>query len=70
MSQCAGTALITGLQRPVVAPASRRSQLERADLEQCLVKELPAPSTHADADVARVTINSAEMMLLRVKVQG
>jgi hypothetical protein len=54
----------------VAAPASRRSQLERADLEQCLLKELPAPSTHADADVARVTINSAEMMLLRVKVQG
>ena len=24
---------------------------------------------HADADVARVTINSAEMMLLRVKVK-
>jgi hypothetical protein len=32
-----------------------------------LLKELPAPSMHADADIARLTINSAEVMPLRVK---
>ena len=47
---------------------SCRAQLGCVDLEQPLLKEVPVPSTHAEADVARVTINSAEMMLLRVKV--
>ena len=51
----------------MLAACSCRSQLGRADLIQPLLK-LPAPSTHADADVARVTINSAEMMRLQVKL--
>jgi hypothetical protein len=38
-------------------------------LTQPLLKELPAPSMHADAEVARVKINSAEMMPLWVKVK-
>ena len=70
MLQCAGTALRTGLQRRVLAACSCRSQFGRAGLTQGVLKELPAASMHADADVATVTINSAEMMLLRVKVQA
>lgn len=46
------------------------AQFGRADLTQVLLKECPAPSTHADADAAKVTINNAEIMLLRVTVQA
>jgi hypothetical protein len=46
-----------------------RSQLGR-ELKHVLLDELPTPSTHADADVAKVTMSSAAMMLLRVKVQA
>jgi len=70
MPQWAGTALTTGLQRRASATCSCRAQLGCVDLAQPLLKELPVPSTHAEADVAKVTINSAEMMLLRVKIQG
>jgi hypothetical protein len=69
MSQCAGTALTTGLQPRVWAARSCRWQLERAVLTQAFLKELPAPSTHADTEVARVAINSPEIILLRVKLQ-
>jgi hypothetical protein len=68
--QRAGTELRTKLQRRVLAAFCCRLQLGRADLRLPLLKELPARSTHTDADVARVTINSAEIMQLRVTVQN
>ena len=46
-----------------------RSQLARDDLKQDFLSELPTPSTHADADVAKVTIRNAAMTVLRAKVK-
>src|SRR5215470_19437539 len=72
MSQCAGTGFRTGLHRRTPTAWRLRRQLGREDLEHSLLDELPTPSTQADADVAKVTINSAEMMVLRgiVQTQG
>ena len=65
MSQCAGTDFRTELHRRASTALRFRSQLGRDKLEHNLLDELPMPSTHADADVAKVTINRAEIRVLR-----
>jgi len=65
MSQCAGTDFRTELHRRAPTAARFRSQLGREGLEHRLLDELPTPSTQADADMAKLTINSAEIRVLR-----
>ena len=61
MSQCAGTDFRTGPHR--LAPTALRfpAPLGREDLAHSLLDQLPVPSTQADTDMAKVTINRAEV---------